>query len=291
MRAAPAAARPAALRVRAFAGKPHLLRPAAARDELREAVLAALPAAQESGFIGVYHDRSSASWVWQLSAEGELHKGTAATADDAARARDACLRRLGLAGLNDEHCAFLRGAGGKEIRNTHQTSRCQGAVTAAGVKARLWRSPSDVACADCGDTDAEHCYVVVRDDEGGETREARCDSGWCVSSHPVGAARARRLQRHADSRARSRQWWNRKKTPWTAEAAAEGRAANYASLVANNKKPLRPLDAPDSDSEEEEEEGAPLTEGGLPLRTVERMQQARGADERTRACPSQRARG
>jgi hypothetical protein len=136
----------------------------------------------------VTYATSSRRWTWYVQVEGVEHKGKEATADDAARKRDACLRFHNLAGENDGRCAFFRVRGGKEVRNLQQTPRCQSAVTKAGVKAGKWPSPSDVPCADCGDTEDEHTYEVVPDGEGGETRVCRCGR-WCVSSRLHGAQR------------------------------------------------------------------------------------------------------
>jgi hypothetical protein len=74
---------------------------------------------------------------------------------------------------------------------------------------------------------------------------------------------------------------NLKGTPWTAEAAEEARAESRTARLASHTLPV--VDAPDSDSEEEEEE-APLSEGGLHPSIVQRILQARCA-ERAPALP------
>jgi hypothetical protein len=96
--AAEPAARTELLRMLAFDGMGWLLRRASVRAELADAARAALPPAPESGFVGVAYARGSGCWTWLVHDGGVKQKGKEATADDAARKRDACLRFHNLAG-------------------------------------------------------------------------------------------------------------------------------------------------------------------------------------------------
>lgn len=172
LRAASPWVRQTLLRRRAFAALPHLQRTAEQTSDVRAAGAARAAAARPvTDFICVRAQaapRGGWRWEWVVT-EGTLcvARGYAATAEDAAKARDAALRERG---YGDEFCVFLSNG----ERNPQQQSRAAGYAVqraiAAGDLVPAWQR----LCLNCG---AQACHYL----HCGDYLEALCTT-WCASA-------------------------------------------------------------------------------------------------------------